>query len=251
MTPEELKRQEDSARDIIDALARLSRHTQAPPHFAATVMAQAEQSPPPHRGLRAWFRLWLQWPASPGLHLATVAFVILALCGAVPQYTAWINAYRLDVPSEAIHEAQVQERLWHKNFACATQLDHNSHNYAAIAGERVSVVVWTCPSGDVLVTLESPDQRSRERYVWLELSHHRTAQGFLMPWVRQAFAEDLRPGTPLLTAQAARVLCQKWLPNRMIKRRVQLANGQCRDEIINPRDGTVVERRGAPCDPGC
>lgn len=250
MTPEELKRQEDGARDIIDALARLSRHTQAPPHFAAAVMAQAEQSPAPHRGLRAWLRLWLPGPASPGLlRLATVALLVLALCGAVPQYVAWINAYRLDVPSEAIYEARLQERLWHKNFACATQLDHSSHNYAAIAGERVSVVVWTCPSGDVLVTLESPDQGSRERYVWLELGHRRTAQGFLMPGVRPAFAEDKR--TPFLVAQAARVLCQTWLPNRMIKRRVQLANGQCQDEIINPRDGTVVERRGAPCDPGC
>jgi hypothetical protein len=251
MTPEELKRQEDSARDILDALARLTRHTQAPPDFVATVMAQIEPSPPLSMRLRVWLRTWLQWPASSWARVATIALLFLAFCGAVPQYVAWLQAYLLDVPSEAIHEAQLQERLWHKNFACATRLDHSSHNYASLAGDRVIVVVWACPSGDVLVTLESPDEPSRERYVWIELAHRHTAQDFLMPFVRQAFAEDVRPGTPLVMAQTARVLCQKWLAKGLIKRRVQLANGQCQDEVINPRGGRVVERRGAPCDPSC
>jgi hypothetical protein len=113
------------------------------------------------------------------------------------------------------------------------------------------VVVWACPSGDVLVTLESPHEPSRERYIWIELAQQQQASTSVLPLVRQAWADDLRPAPPLLLAQTARVLCQTWLPNGQIKRRVQLANGQCQDEIINPRDGTVVKRHGAPCDASC
>jgi hypothetical protein len=47
------------------------------------------------------------------------------------------------------------------------------------------------------------------------------------------------------------VLCQRWLPNRFIKRRVQLASGNCFDEIINPRTGEVLQRQKAPCDRSC
>jgi hypothetical protein len=47
------------------------------------------------------------------------------------------------------------------------------------------------------------------------------------------------------------VLCQKWLPNRLIKRRVQLADGRCVDEVVNPRTGRVTSRQDAPCDREC
>ena len=235
MTPEELQRQEESARALIEALGRVSRPLQAPADFVASVLARADALPPHTPRRRLWWPQWLlPVPTSPLLRMATIGVVLLALVGAIPQYLAWLQAYRLNVPSQAIHEAEMQERLWRKNFACATSLDHSSPNYAAVAGERVMVVVWTCPSGDVLVTLESPEEPARERYIWLELARQQQAHNGLFPLIRQAQAEPNRPAAPLLLAQAARVLCQTWLPNGQIKRRVQLANGKCQEEIIDP-----------------
>jgi hypothetical protein len=85
---------------------------------------------------------------------------------------------------------RAQEQLWQKNFACATQLDHNSSNYALIAGEHVVVVTWACPSGDVLVTVESATDESFRRSVWMPLTtRRRMAQHF--PWTGQeAVAEQ-------------------------------------------------------------
>ena len=140
MTPEELARHEAAARDLIETLGQLSRHTPASPGFLPRVMAQAETLPTPWRGLRAWLTGTLVWPTTPAVRLAVSALLVLAVIGAVPQYLAWINAYLLGVPTDTIHEARVQETLWQKNFACATQLDHNSSNYALISGEHVVVV---------------------------------------------------------------------------------------------------------------
>jgi hypothetical protein len=47
------------------------------------------------------------------------------------------------------------------------------------------------------------------------------------------------------------VICQKWLPNKLVKRRIRRANGKCVDEVINPRNGRVVQRQPAPCARDC
>jgi hypothetical protein len=189
-------------------------------------------------------------PTTVGARLAFAALFVLAVIGAVPQYATWIKAYTMGVPVAAIHEAQIQERLWEKNFACATQLDRNSDNYAAIAGEHVVVVTWACPSGDVLVTVESVTDEVSRRSVWIPLEARQTA-GLLEFVVPKAFAAPLplrlsKRGVPMIT-----VICQKWLPRRFIKRRIQLANGRCFDEILNARTGRVVQRQKAPCDRQC
>jgi hypothetical protein len=179
--------------------------------------------------------------------LAVAVLLILVVMGAVPQYITWFSAYLLGVPADRVYEARAQEMLWQKNFACATQLDHNSSNYALIAGEHVVVVTWACPSGDVLVTVESATDESFRRSVWIPLKmRRRIAQHF--PWtVREAVAEQaFQQAAPMVG-----VLCQKWLPNHLIKRRIQLGNGRCVDEVLDPRTGRVVQRQPAPCDRAC
>jgi hypothetical protein len=72
------------------------------------------------------------------------------------------------------------------------------------------------------------------------------------PWLlHAAHAEGEAPVAGKRAEPVVEVLCQRWLPNRFIKRRVQLADGNCFDEIINPRTGQVVQRQKAPCDRGC
>jgi hypothetical protein len=247
MTPEELARSEAAARDLIETLGQLSRHTPASPDFLPRVMAQAEALPIPHRGLRVWLMDLIGWPTTMAARLAMAALLVLAVLGAVPQYLTWINAYLLGVPTYAVHAARMQEKLWRKNFACATQLDHNSSNYALSAGEHVVVVTWSCPSGDVLVTVESATDETIRRSIWIPLAtRQQLAQGF--PWmVRAAVAGELS----LQAAPIVEVLCQRRLPNGFIKRRIRRADGRCVDEVFDPRTGRPVQHQPAPCDQAC
>jgi hypothetical protein len=117
-----------------------------------------------------------------GLRFAAAGLIVLAVVGAIPQYLAWINAYVMGVPTETIYEARIQERLWQKNFTCATQIDQSSSNYAVINGEELVVVTWACPSGDVLVTVESSTDRAARRSVWVPLEV-RQSFTWRFPWL--------------------------------------------------------------------
>jgi hypothetical protein len=243
---DELAQFEDANRDLIATLGKLSRDVEASPDFLRRVMARADSIPAPGR----WWLTWLPVaPASPALRLAAALVVVLALIGAIPQYASWLEGY-VSGPSDTIYEAKIQEQLWKKNFTCASQLDRSSSNYAAIRGEQVVVVAWACPSGDVLVTIESPDQQVTKN-VWLALDERQRAAGLLDWLIPEAAAARGGPHHGKSTAPVAKVLCQKWLPDGNVLRRIQLANGNCFDEVINPRNGRVVKRRSAPCNRNC
>jgi hypothetical protein len=250
VTHDELRRREEEAREIIDAFGRLSREAQASPGFSDRVLAQAGRLPVPRRGFLSWFWAIPLWPMT-GARLAVAAVCVLAVIGAVPQYVTWIRATLLGVPSGTLAYATLQEKLWEKNFACATQLDQNSDSYAAITSEHVTVVAWACPSGDVLVTVESPAEEPRERSVWVGLDVPERTTSLLHEFVRQADAADSSRDARQAADPMIAVLCQKWLPNKLVKRRIRRANGQCVDEIINPRTGRVVQRQPAPCTRDC
>jgi hypothetical protein len=83
-----LERQETAAPEVIAALGQLSRDVQAPPDFVARVLAKADQQPVPRPKRPAWLGR-LPW----GVDVAVAAVLVLAIVGAVPQYTEWFNAY--------------------------------------------------------------------------------------------------------------------------------------------------------------
>ena len=182
MTPEELNAREEANRELVEALRRVSQDTRASPDFVARVMARAGAGAFPRPGVWAW--LWQPplWSGAMSLRLAGAAFLVLAVIGAIPQYLAWINAYVMGVPAETIYEARIQERLWQKNFYCATEMDQSSSNYAVINGEELVVVTWACPSGDVLVTVESSNDRAARRSVWVPLEV-RQSFTWRFPWL--------------------------------------------------------------------
>jgi hypothetical protein len=248
---DELERQEQAARDLLEVMAKMSHQTRASAGFVARVMARADALAMPRPGLFAWLTGGGGWLAAGGARVAVAALLVLALIGAVPQYVTWIKAFGMGVPAEVLHEARMQENLWEKNFTCATQLDRRSSNYAAIRGEHVTVVTWACPSGDVLVTVESATDDVSRRSVWIPLDSRPQAISLFDLAVQDAFAAARTFRVSKRSVPMVTVLCQKWLPNRFIKRRVQLANGSCFDEVINPRTGQVVRRQEAPCDRAC
>jgi hypothetical protein len=177
--------------------------------------------------------------------------LILALAGAIPQYATWMTAYVWDIPAAAIHEAKVQHQLWRKNFACATQLDGNSSNYMALTNEHVNVVVWTCPSGDVLVTVQSLHAPSSPRSVWIGLDVSTNLAQRPATFVPHVFAAEKPLRTDRRAVPVVRVLCQRWLPKHLIQRRVKFADGRCQDEVINARTGKMIEHEDAACEMAC
>lgn len=251
MTHDEFTRREEEARDIIDALGRLSRDRQASADFPARIMARAEQLPSPRRGFFAWLTGEFLWPTTVGARVAVAAVCLLVVIGAASQYMTWIKAYLMGVPSSTMYQARLQERLWEKNFACATQLDQNSNNYAVITGEHVVVVAWACPSGDVLVTVESPTEELSQRSVWVAFDTPLQTTSLLQGLVQETFAATLQLHAQRRSDPVIAVLCQKWLPNRLVKRRIRRADGKCSDVILNPRNGRVISHRKAPCNRAC
>lgn len=251
MRDDEIAKQEAAAHDIIQALARLSSAVRASPDFGAQVMAKADQIPIPRRRLRHRIVSAAWWPSAPAMRWVVATVLLMALAGAIPQYATWMTAYVWDIPSAAIHEAKVQHQLWQKNFACATQLDGNSSNYVALTNEHVNVVVWTCPSGDVLVTVQSLQEPSSQRYVWIGLDVSANPAQRSAAFVPKVFAADKTLRTDRRAAPAVRVLCQRWLPKHLIKRRVKFSDGRCQDEVINSRNGKMIEHEDAACEVAC
>ncbi len=247
---DEFARHEADARDLIEALGKLnaSRDRQASEDFETQVMARAAREPASRRGLWSWLFDMLWGPVNPPMRIVMAALRVIILVGAVSQYVTWAKAYWMGIPADELREARLQEHLWQKNFDCAAQLDHKSTNYAAIAGEQVTVVTWACPSGDVLVTLEAVSDEVSPRSVWVALDAPQLNVKLLDWLTPSAFA-----ASPYRVAQRQRprmsVLCQKRLPKKRLLRRVQKQPGQCVDEVIDTRNGRVIERRKAPCKP--
>lgn len=182
------------------------------------------------------------------MRIVVAALGVLVLVGAISQYMTWVNAYWMGIPSDELHEARIQESLWRKNFDCAAQLNHQSKNYAAIAGEQVTVVTWACPSGDVLVTLESVSNEISRRSIWVALDTPQVDVKLLDGLAPSAFA-----ASPERMAQRQKpmmsVLCQKRLSEKQLLRRIQHEPGKCVDEVIDTRTGKVVKQQKAPCQP--
>ena len=134
MRHDEFEQHERAAGDIIHAIGRASDDIRVPPDFRAQVMAKAEPLTSPRPAHLHWRSVALTWMSARRLRVAMALVFVLALGGAIPQYATWFKAFTAGVPSTTLHTALEQERLWEKNFTCATQLDQNSKDYAAIAG---------------------------------------------------------------------------------------------------------------------
>lgn len=254
MRHDEFTQHENRTRDLIEALGRLSGNRRVSPDFVVRVMARADERPLPRRGLlaricRVPVTVMALTPLRWRVAIAVVGLLLLA--AAVPQYVTWIKAYAMGVPSGALWEARLQERLWEKNFACATRLNQHSANYAAIASDRITVVTWACPSGDVLVSLESLADEPSRRSVWVALESPSSTASLFDQFVRQAFAAPAALHAANRSDPIVAVLCQKKVSQKRVRRHVRLASGRCVREEIDIRNGRVVSWQAVSCESSC
>jgi hypothetical protein len=188
---------------------------------------------------------WWQW-------LFAYPTIITSAVGAVPQYTTWAKAIVLDVPWNAVSEAEEQKALWTKNFECSWKEPAQTAKTTMTTSRNERVTVTLCPSGDALVAIQPPGGEPRFRWIGFDRfgGAQRTAmtdglEGFSVRAAAATEAEGLRM---LAQGQAEPVvICVTKDAKGFVVRRLQLPNGQCQEQVINPYTGTVVEVRSSAC----
>ena len=187
-------------------------------------------------------RKWWQW-------LLAYPTILTSVAGAVPQYTTWAKAYMLDVPWSAVGEAEEQKALWSKNFECSWKEPAQSAKTTVTTSRNERVTIILCPSGDALVAIQPPGSEPRFRWIGFdrfEQGAQRAAMLDGLPGfsIRQAAAAE----PPRMLAQAEPVvICVTRDARGFIVRRLQLPDGKCQEQVVNPYTGAVVEVRPAAC----
>jgi hypothetical protein len=187
-------------------------------------------------------RKWWQW-------LLAYPTILTTLVGAVPQYTTWVKAYILNVPWGAVSEAEEQKSLWTKNFECSWKEPAQTAKTTMTTSRNERVTIILCPSGDALVSMQPPGSEPRFRWIGFDrfdpgAQRAATPNGLPGFSIRQAAATE----PPRRFAQANTVvICVTQDAKGFIVRRLQLPDGKCQEQVINPYTGAVVEVRAAAC----
>jgi hypothetical protein len=202
-----------------------SRHQVRPPQSGngQRLDEPKEDKPKPDK----WWKWLLLYP--------TLGISILS---SIPTYIELVGSMGLNVPFGQYKAAMKESELWKENIECAAApFDGltNKHNVA------VDAVV--CQSGNVLVRVKPPEKKTAYKWVPLEVAPERVALNF----VGSAYAQTLDRPVPLAQANFF-VLCQQWMGNGMIRRRISNRNaGRCFDEVVNTYNGQVLSTNPAPC----
>ena len=184
---------------------------------------------------------WWQW-------LLAYPTIITGAIGAVPQYTTWAKAYVLNVPWNAVSEAEAQQALWTKNFECSWKEPAQTAKTTVTTSRNERVTITLCPSGDALVAIQPPGAEPQFRWIGFDrfdTGARRAARldgppGF---WVRPAARgepADARAGG------ARGHLRHAGCPG--VRRPAPAAGRwECQEQVVNPYTGAVVEVRPSAC----
>tara|TARA_R110001583_G_scaffold173794_1_gene327875 strand:- start:1284 stop:1940 length:657 start_codon:yes stop_codon:yes gene_type:complete len=178
---------------------------------------------------------WWQW------FLLYPAFAI-ALIGAVPTYIEYWDSSQKDVPFGDSTKADLNRIMWRKNLGCTAQ---PMDPYITLAFIKVDATI--CESGDVFVRITTPNNENFFEWVSLEkVSKPQVSHIANFSFIQQAFAtEGLSDG--IFSNNGPQVLCQRWLNQNLLLRRVYYPGRGCFDETINTYSGQVISSRAAPC----
>jgi len=180
--------------------------------------------------------------------------LIGSLLTAGPQWIDSLRAASQGIHVGTVEDAQKQAHLWRKNLACAGAPFAWFNNPS-----NIKVDATICDSGDIFVRASTPD--NTQYFKWLPLSDVLQAGGgeatiipaanaaVLLPAVSPS-ASQQKNGAMRLAQTQAKVICQKFVDDRHLLRRVQTPEG-CFDEVIDTFNGSVLSRKPAPCTPDC
>lgn len=178
----------------------------------------------------------------------------VALLSAGPQWYDRIGAYVQKTGGNSLVEAKQQNALWRKNIAC---LGAPSAWFQSTTNIKIDATI--CETGDIFVQAMTPDNTPHMSWIAIDevVKNAAPAGNAIIPSANAAStAVLLRAGmTPATNplfhkAQGPEVLCQRFIDDRHVLRRVRTPQG-CFDEIIDTYNGSIVQRKPAPCAPEC
>jgi hypothetical protein len=190
---------------------------------------------------KRWWQWFFIYPAL-GISVLTAA----------PQWYDKYGAWKQGVKGDSLVAAQEQNRLWRANLDCTAAPKAWVNNPS-----NVKIDATICDSGDIFVRAVTPD--NGEHFKWLAvkdvLQQEPAGGSSIIPsanaaTVRAAILAASMSSALEPRAQAVTILCQKFIDDRHILRRVQTPQG-CFDEVIDTYNGAVVSRNPAPCVPQC
>lgn len=204
-------------------------------------------SPPPASGKpERWWQWILLYPTL-GISLLTAA----------PQWVDQARAAVQGINQASARDAEKQSQLWRRNLSCAAAPFAWYSNPS-----NVKVDATICDSGDIFVRAATPANGQFFKWIAIEdvVQLPVDAGNPVIPAAQAAYkrlegvggAVRARGGAPALklAGQQAMVICQRFLDQRMLVRRVQTPQG-CFDEIVDTFNGQVVRRNPVPCAPQC
>jgi hypothetical protein len=196
-----------------------------------------------------WWQLVIMYPT-----------LFLSLLGNIPQLekvpAALADRYSR-IPIAVSADEREQAKYWLANVDCREP----ARSLKASQPAQVSIDVMLCPkTGDMLVSLQDANPKNAKmvkpihRWVKVVDSSENALSSLLMPSAIAATLPDLSKqiSQPSVDAIAqVTVLCQKLLGDNKILRRLQYADGNCVDEVVNTLTGEVISTDTAQCSAGC
>lgn len=180
---------------------------------------------------------WWQW-------LIMYPTIFIALIGAIPTVMGYYKSWQIGVPFDKTQIASEQNRLWQQNYECSKSEFINVKNK-----NNIEIGTIICLSGDILIKIQPPDARPTFWWVGLK-TFESNSQIVGLSLINQAKAEE-RPHRMVLAQNNSAVICQKWLDNGRLLRRVEIQGQGCFDEVVNTYTGQIEKRDSVSCDRQC
>ena len=156
--------------------------------------------------------------------------LVLGILGSMPTLLTAFKSLELGVDFSKVDFAEAQSRMWNRNSLC-----YRNARYAVVrtdAGQTIRVL--PCPSGDVLIEVQSPSS-PLPVIRWIEKT--------------EIIKTGFRPGE--LQAQVAphvtEMLCYRVQEQNTVVARVIRVGALCYKEKISIYKGEVLESLKVPC----
>jgi hypothetical protein len=189
---------------------------------------------------------WWQWL----LLYPTLLSILLA---SIPTFIEIYKSINHEVPFGDVKRAEMSNKLWKNNVECtAAPIDYLTTQ------NNVKVDATICKSGDVFVRGLSPTNEgffawvSVEEVLAQQNEFSKASDTALMMPIRNSFADGFLSSN-LEANQHTVVLCQRWIDNVRILRRVQVQNTGCFDQVVNTYTNYIESSQPVPprCQDSC
>ena len=167
-----------------------------------------------------------------------VTLLIIVILQSIPTLVSVVDSYKLNVPYSKVAIANEQQKLWQKNFECIKQ---ELEAYVATTDTNDIIKVAACnQTGDIIVEVNFANGKKLAKWISFET--------FCCVDHTSIFGLD----TVYAAEQKFKitVICQIWIDNTNLFRRVQIDDDLCYDEYIHTPTGIVKRNPNpVPCEP--